>query len=159
MFVWKASAILHGIEQLLPDLYQQIQNVATSLGNSGYQEALEKSYGLIRSISIDYGVMEKAKDVFVIKGDFGWSDVGSWDEVVRLSTRDDNGNMLKGKVIVKEATKNYIDAGNRLVAAVGVEDLIIVATEDAILVCKKGKSQDVKEIVDYLRRKQMNEYL
>lgn len=159
MFVWKASAILQEIEHLLPDLYEQIQNVAKSLGNSGYQEALEKSYGLIRSISIDYGVMEKANDVFVIKGDFGWSDVGSWDEVVRLSTRDDDGNTLKGKVIIKDAVRNYIDAGNRLVAAVGVEDLIIVATEDAILVCKKGKSQDVKEIVDYVRRKQMNEYL
>ncbi|HWP81924.1 MAG TPA: mannose-1-phosphate guanylyltransferase [Bacteroidota bacterium] len=159
MFVWKASVILQEIEHLLPDLYEQIQNVAKSLGNSGYQEALEKSYGLIRSISIDYGVMEKANDVFVIKGDFGWSDVGSWDEVVRLSTRDDDGNTLKGKVIIKDAVRNYIDAGNRLVAAVGVEDLIIVATEDAILVCKKGKSQDVKEIVDYVRRKQMNEYL
>ncbi len=159
MFVWKASAILSEIEVHLPDLYAELMNVDAASDSPHYKESLEKAYGLIRSISVDYGVMEKAGNVFVIKGDFGWSDVGSWDEVVRLSPRDAEGNSLRGKVILRDALRNYIDAGDKVVAAVGVEDLIIITTDDAILVCKKGSSQDVKEVVDYIRRKQMNDYL
>lgn len=159
MFVWKTSTILNEIRIHLPDLYEQLMNVDAALDSPAYDEALEKAYGLIRSISIDYGVMEKAGNVFVIKGDFGWSDVGSWDEVVRLSAHDAQGNALRGKVIVKDSTRNFIDANGKMVAAVGVEDLIIIVTDDAVLVCKRGRSQDVKEIVDYIRRKQMNDYL
>ncbi len=159
MFVWKANAILSEIEMHLPDLYTQLMSVDAASDTPQYHDTLETAYGLIRGISVDYGVMEKAGNVFVIKGDFGWSDVGSWDEVVRLSPRDAEGNALRGKVILKDASRNYIDAGDKVVAAVGVEDLIIITTDDAILVCKKGRSQDVKEVVDYIRRKQMNDYL
>ncbi|GJQ21752.1 MAG: mannose-1-phosphate guanylyltransferase [Bacteroidia bacterium] len=160
MFVWKASAILKEIEIHLPDLYAQVNEVKQAMGSEGFEEALEKAYGLIRGISIDYGVMEKAGNVYVVKGNFGWSDVGSWDEVVRLSpNKDDQGNAIKGLAIARHSRNNYIDAGGRIVAAVGVEDLIIISTEDAVLVCRKGQSQEVKEIVDYLRRKQMNDFL
>ncbi len=93
------------------------------------------------------------------KGDFGWSDVGSWDEVVRLTPADADGNAFRGTVIAKDATNTYVDAGGRAVGLIGVDDLIVVTTDDAVLICKKDRSQDVKEIVDYLRRKQMNELL
>ena len=159
MFVWKAQSILKEIEIHLPDLHVQLKTLDQKPGTPEFKNALEQAYGLIRGISIDYGVMEKAGNVFVAKGDFGWSDVGSWDEVVRMATVDGDRNCIKGVVIAKDATGNYIDAGDKIVAAVGIEDLIIVATDDAILVCKKGRSQDVKEIVDYLRRKQMNDHL
>jgi mannose-1-phosphate guanylyltransferase len=159
MFVWKPQSILKAIEIHLPDLHAQLKTLNQKTGSPEFKSALEQAYGQIRSISIDYGVMEKAGNVFVAKGDFGWSDVGSWDEVVRLASPDADRNSIKGVVIAKDATGNYIDAGDKVVAAVGVEDLIIVVTEDAVLVCKKGRSQDVKEIVDYLRRKQMNDHL
>ena len=159
MFVWKAQSILKEIEVHLPDLHAQLKSLTQKPGSNEFKAALEQAYGLIRSISIDYGVMEKAGNVFVAKGDFGWSDVGSWDEVVRLASTDNEKNSVKGVVITKDATGNFIDAGGRVVAVVGVEDLIIVSTDDAVLVCKKGKSQDVKEIVDYMRRKQMNDQL
>ena len=120
---------------------------------------MENAYGLIRGISIDYGVMEKAGNVYVVKGDFGWSDVGSWDEVVSLTPTDTDKNALKGIVIVKDAKGNFIDAGGKVVAAIGVQDLIVVVTDDAVLICKKGQSQDVKEAVDFIRRKQMSEFL
>jgi mannose-1-phosphate guanylyltransferase len=100
--------------------------------------------------------MEKASKVFVAKGDFGWSDVGSWDEVVRLTPGDGEGNALRGTVIIKDSHRNYIDAGNKAVAMIGVDDIIVITTDDAVLICKKGRSQDVKEVVDYLRRKQIN---
>lgn len=159
MFVWKAQAILKEIEVHLPDLHTQLSSLDQKPGTAEFRNALEQAYGLIRSISIDYGVMEKAGNVFVAKGDFGWSDVGSWDEVVRLASADNDLNSTKGVVIIKDAKGNYVDAGEKVVALVGVEDLIVVTTEDAVLVCRKGQSQNVKEIVDYMRRKQMNEKL
>jgi len=159
MFVWKAQSILKEIEVHLPDLSAQLKTLDHKPGTMEFKNALEQAYGLIRNISIDYGVMEKAGNVFVARGDFGWSDVGSWDEVVRLASNDNHGNSVKGIVITKDATGNYVDAGDRVVAVVGVEDLIIVATDDAVLVCRKGQSQNVKEIVDYMRRKQMNDRL
>jgi mannose-1-phosphate guanylyltransferase len=159
MFVWKAQSILKEIEVHLPDLHAQLKTLTQKPGTNEFRSALEQAYGLIRSISVDYGVMEKAGNVFVAKGDFGWSDVGSWDEVVRLASADNEGNTTKGAVIVRDATRNYVDAGGKTVAIVGVDDLIVVSTDDALLVCKKGRSQDVKEIVDYMRRKQMNDQL
>jgi mannose-1-phosphate guanylyltransferase len=159
MFIWRTSVIRDEITQFLPDLREQLDRVAPTIGTPGYHAALELAYGVTRSISIDYGVMEKAQQVFVVRGDFGWSDVGSWDEVVRLTPVDDDGNSLRGSVIMKDAHGNYIDAGDRVIAAIGVDDLIVVSAGDALLICRKGRSQDVKEVVDYLRRKQMNELL
>lgn len=159
MFVWKAQSILKEIEVHLPDLHMQLKTLTQKPGSTEFKTALEQAYGLIRGISVDYGVMEKAGNVFVAKGDFGWSDVGSWDEVVRLASADADGNTVQGVVITKDAVRNYIDAGNKVVAVIGVQDLIVVTTEDAVLVCKKEHSQDVKEIVDYMRRKQMNDQL
>jgi mannose-1-phosphate guanylyltransferase len=159
IFMWKARVILREIELHLPDLYEQLRDVAKTIGTPGYEQTLEHAYRIIRSISIDYGIMEQAGNVFVVKGDFGWSDVGSWDEVVRLTSKDANGNSLKGLVFSLDSKNNYIDAGSKVVAALGIEDLIVIETDDALLICKKGKSQDVKEVVDYIRRKQMNDYL
>jgi mannose-1-phosphate guanylyltransferase len=159
IFVWRAGTILKEIELHLPELHEELLTVQKSIGSPNYKQVLELAYGVIRSISIDYGVMEKAGNAFVVRGDFGWSDVGSWDEVVRVTPRDGDGNSLKGKVIVRNSTNNFIDAGNKVVAAIGVNDLVIINTDDAVLICRKGESQDVKEVVDYIRRKQMNDYL
>jgi mannose-1-phosphate guanylyltransferase len=156
MFIWKANVILQEIEKYIPELSEQLVKLEQAIGTEVYQTTLERVYGVIRSISIDYGVMEKASKVFVAKGDFGWSDVGSWDEVVRLTPIDGEGNALRGTVIAKDSHRNYIDAGNKVVATIGMEDIIVVVTDDAVLICKKGRSQDVKEVVDYLRRKQIN---
>jgi len=159
MFVWKTSAILKEIEIHLPELHEQLELLKPAMQSQGFKNTLEQVYGRIRSISIDYGVMEKAGNAYVVKGDFGWSDVGSWDEVVRLLPKDDQGNSIKGLAVTRNSGNNYIDAGSRIVAAVGVDDLIIISTGDAVLVCRKGQSQDVKEIVDFIRRKQMNDFL
>jgi mannose-1-phosphate guanylyltransferase len=159
IFIWKASVILREIEMHLPDLYEQLLSIQQGIGTPVYEQTLEHAYRIIRSISVDYGIMEKAGNVFVVKGDFGWSDVGSWDEVVRLTPRDHDGNSIRGRTIVLNAKNNFIDAGEKIVAAIGVEDLIIINTDDALLICKKGSSQEVKEVVDFIRRKQMNGYL
>lgn len=159
MFVWKAGVILDQIRLRLPDLYVELMKIDHVIGNSQYQSTLELVYGLIRGISIDYGVMEKAEEVYVIPANFGWSDIGSWDEVYRVSGKDAQGNCITGTVIQKDTQNCYIYSPARMVATIGVEDLIVVSTDDAILICKRGRSQDVKDIADYLKRKQMNTYL
>jgi mannose-1-phosphate guanylyltransferase len=103
--------------------------------------------------------MEKAKHVYLIKGNFGWSDVGSWDEVFRLLGKDEHGNTVTGKTFVQGTKNTFVYSGDKFVATIDVEGLIIIVTDDAVLVCKQGESQDVKEVVDYLRRKQLNDFL
>lgn len=159
MFVWRVDAILREIGRCLPDLHEELRKVDETIGTSQYVPTLERVFGVIRGISIDYGVMEKAEAVYVIPGQFGWNDVGSWDEVYRVSGKDDNGNSINGKVIQRETANCLVFSPEKMVATVGVEDLIIINTDDALLICRRGHSQDVKEIVDHLRRKQMNEYL
>ncbi len=159
MFVWRVDVILDEIKTHLLELYDALMKLDVSLGTEKFNSTLEFVYGLVRGISIDYGVMEKAKNVLVIKGDFGWSDVGSWDEVYRIAKKDDKGNYTTGKVFLKDTNNSLVYSNDKLVATIGLDDVIVINTDDAVLVCRKGKSQEVKEIVDHLKRKQMNEYL
>jgi mannose-1-phosphate guanylyltransferase len=159
MFIWRVDTIMEEIARLLPELSSELEQVERTIGTSTFEPTLETAYRMIRGISIDYGVMEKSQGVYVIKGNFGWSDVGSWDEVYRISWKDEKGNSITGKALLQSTKNTLVHAGDKFVATIGVEDLIVIASDNAVLVCKKGESQDVKEIVDYLRRKQMNEFL
>jgi mannose-1-phosphate guanylyltransferase len=103
--------------------------------------------------------MEKADNVLVLRGDFGWSDVGSWDALWEVSPKDPSGNVLKGSVAVTGTRNSLVVARDRLVALAGVEDLIVVDTEDALLVCRRGDSQRVKELVDLLEKEGLTQYL
>jgi mannose-1-phosphate guanylyltransferase len=158
-FVWGVDVILQKLNQFIPELCQELDKVEKALGTQHYHATLEQVYGLIRGVSIDYGVMEKVDNVYIIPGKFGWSDIGSWDEVYKMSGKDDNGNSITGKVIQTDTKNSLIYTENRVIATIGVENLIIVDTGDALLICAKGRSQEVKDISDYLKRKQMNEYL
>ncbi|MGA9118461.1 MAG: mannose-1-phosphate guanylyltransferase [Bacteroidota bacterium] len=159
MFVWRNDVILSELERCIPDQFSELAKIDKAIGTPQYQQTLDLVYGMIRGISIDYGVMEKAGTVYVIPASFGWNDLGSWDEVARVSGKDDSGNTITGTVIQKDTHNSYIFSPTKVVATIGVDDLIIVNTDDALLVCRKGRSQEVKEISDYLKRKQMNDYL
>lgn len=161
MFVWKASTILNEIERFLPDLYSGLMIIKASLGKSSEAKTLSTIYKGLAAISIDYGIMEKAKDVFVIPASFGWSDVGSWDALWEISSKDGRGNALAGgSQAILESTENaLVYSPNKLVALVGMKDVIVVETKDALLICKKGRSQDVKKIVDALEAKKLTRYL
>ncbi len=159
MFVWRVSAILEEIGEHLPEVSAQLESVRPLLGTPDFAGAIERAYGTMKGISIDYGVMERARHVFVVRGDFGWSDVGSWDEVARLSATDEKGNTAHGTVVARDVRNSYISVSSRIVAAVGIEDLVVIESGDAILICRKGRSQEVKDVVDVLRRKHMNDYL
>ena len=160
MFIWRVSTILNGIAEHLPELSEELQRVDESIDTPDFPRALELAYSEMMPISIDYGVMEHADNRFVVPADFGWNDLGSWDEVARLFPKDELDNALVGEVFIRDVRNCHLStSGDRVVAAIGVEDLIVIDTEDAVLICRKGRSQEVKEVVDFLRRKNMNGYL
>ncbi|RMD88789.1 MAG: mannose-1-phosphate guanylyltransferase [Calditrichaeota bacterium] len=159
IFIWKVKTILREIEEYLPHLYDGLLEIKAALGTEKENQVIERVYCQIKSISIDYGVMEHAKNVLVLKGQFGWNDLGSWDEVYKLYPKDENENALIGQHIVIDAKGCYVDAPDKLVAVLGVNDLIVVDTKDALLICRRDRAQDVKEIVDLAKRKKLDQYL
>jgi mannose-1-phosphate guanylyltransferase len=158
IFIWSVRRILNEIEVSLPELNAALVEIRKMKGAEN-SDQFRQIYSGLRPISIDYGVMERAENVAVVKGDFSWSDIGNWAEVYRLSNKDEHGNVnLNGHVLID--TRNcMVDSGDRLVAAVGVQDLIIINTHDAILICHKDHAQDVKRVVEYMERHQMEKYL
>ena len=159
MFIWKASTVLKKFEQLLPDVYECLVRIGDAMGTEREQEVIDEVYPTIPKISIDYGIMERCRDVVTLAGDFGWNDIGSLDMLPIVRDADENGNVLYGKQVNID-TKNCILYGSdKLIATVGVEDLIVVQEKDAILVCKKDNAQDVKKIVDALGEQGMEAYL
>lgn len=160
MFIMRVSALLNGIVDHLPELADELDKLEQAIDTPEFPHALEQAYSEMRPISIDYGVMEKEEHRFVIPADFGWNDLGSWDEVARLFPRDEQENAVSGQVFLRDVKNCHISTvGNRIAAAIGVEDLIVIDTDDAVLVCRKGRSQDVKEVVDYLRKNGFTKHL
>ena len=160
MFVWRASAILSEIQKYLPSVYQVIQSIigGTRAGLT-FQQAVEKYFAAMPSISIDYGVLEKSSHVSLIPCDIGWNDVGSWQAVHEISAHDENGNTLQGKVIALDCKNSLVRAEKRLVAAIGVEDISIIETADAVLVSRNNQTQRVREIVDVLQHQGATEHI
>ncbi|MCX5852343.1 MAG: mannose-1-phosphate guanylyltransferase [Deltaproteobacteria bacterium] len=160
MFIWRVSTVLDALARFLPDTYEKMAAVADVLGTDREKEALAAAYAGVQSISIDYGVMEKADNVYVVEGDFGWSDVGSWDSLWEISAKDCNGIAAGGTVIAVDSSNSLIMSGKeKVVALVGVDDLIIVESHDALLICRRGDSQKVKDVVDELERKNLRDLL
>lgn len=160
MFIWTVRTVLSSIAEFLPDISEEMRRVSAAIDTDKFHSALEMAYREMRGISIDYGIMEQASNRFVIPADFGWNDLGSWDEVYRLHEKDADGNAVDGEAIVLDAANCHIvTSDRRIVAAIGVEDVSIIDTDDAVLVFKHGRSQNVKEIVDYLRKRNKNEFL
>lgn len=159
IFIWQVSTILQELEDKMPDLYDGLTKIDAVLGTEKEEKTVETVYRQIRSESIDYGVMEKAEKVLVLKGDFGWNDVGSWDEVHKVSKKDQHGNVLEGNCLCLDASNCLVDTPNRLTALIGVQNLIVVDTPDALLICSKEHAQEVKQVVDMMRRKKMDKYL
>lgn len=154
MFIWKASAIINEFEQHLPDIHKQIKKLRPAIGSEKQEEAIYDFYHGCTSISIDYGIMEQAENVFVVPGSFGWNDVGSWKAVYELKPKDEQGNvLLSDTVSLADASNNLIQSeSDKMIALVGVENLAVVETNKAILVCDLDNSQGVKKVVNKLRK-------
>jgi len=160
MFVWKVSRFLDELSRTMPEFYQQMLTIEAALGTSDYDRVLHEVWKDVKSQSVDYGVMEKARDVAVIPAEFGWNDVGSWATLLEILDNDEYGNVIRRAEHVGVDTSNTLIFGrDRLVATIGLHDMIIIDTGDAILVCPKDRAQEVKKIVDELKQSEKQQYL
>lgn len=151
IFVFKAETILSEIEKYSPKMYKSLMKIKEGAD-------IEKEYKKIENISIDYAVFEKTKIASVIEANFNWSDVGSFSTLPEVMEKDKKGNVIKGRVLDFDSSGSVIISDKRLVATIGLENMIVVDTEDATLVCPMDRSQDVKMIAPLLKKKKMKEY-
>ena len=160
MFVFGAQTYLSELSRLRPDMYAACQR-ALEKGHRDldFLRLDEESFRACASDSIDYAVMEHTQNAVVVPVDIGWSDVGSWDALWEISEKDEHHNVTRGDVHLRDATNTYVNAQSRFVAAVGVEDLVIVETSDAVLVATKDKVQQVTKVVDYLKAAGRQEHI
>lgn len=128
------------------------------LGTPDFERVLAECYAGFKSESVDYGIMERAKRIFTIPGSFGWDDAGSWLVLERINKSDGNGNMLRD--VVALGTENSIIVGEKkLIAAVGLKDMVVVDTGDTLMICDKAHTQDIRRVVEKLKRRDRNELL
>ncbi len=150
MFMWRASTIIRAFERHLPDIHMLMSQVSSSFNTEDEADVIEGIYRNIQSVSIDNGIMEIADNVAVIPLDVAWNDVGSWPSLHEVWGSDSNGNSCKGHFVQLVSRNCVISASDKLVALVGVEDLIVVDTPDAILVCHKDAAQQIKKFQEIL---------
>lgn len=161
MFIWKAAQALDEFKRQQPKMYEQFLALSPTVDTPDYEHKLEEIWENVEKISLDYAVMEGAEKMAVIPADFGWNDVGSWSSMYDVLKLDKAGNGIKGsqpeRVLLD--TKNTLVYSDKLVVTIGVEDLIVIETEDSLLICHKDRTQDVKEVVNHLLRTKNYKYL
>ena len=159
MFIWRVSTILKNLEEFMPDTCAGLTRISAAIGTEEQDAVLEKEFQAFKSESIDYGIMEKAHGIYILAGSFGWDDVGSWLAIERFRAQNEFKNVVEGNVITVDTKNTIIQGGKRLIAAVGVEDLVIVDTDDALLVCDKNSTGDIKKVIENLKICNRTEYL
>ena len=160
MFIWTTDSIMASFDEHQPDLMDGLYLIREAVDKPTMDEVIFDVYSKIKSLSIDYGILEVASNVCVIEADFKWNDIGSWEAVYNISDKDKNGNaVLAPDHLFLDAKNNYFFSSKKLITAIDVENLVVVETDDAILICRKDRSQRVKDLVDILRRKERYKYL
>jgi mannose-1-phosphate guanylyltransferase len=152
MFIWRVDRILAEFERQMHDFYGQLIEVATTLQTPAYEATLKHVWPRVAKQTIDYGIMEQAQAVAVISVSIGWTDVGSWGSLLTLLNADQDGNIVIGSHVGLDTHNTFTFSDKRLIATIGVQGLVIVDTDDALLVCSKDQEQAVRELVDTLQR-------
>lgn len=159
-FIWKASSILSSLEKLLPDIYENIKTSSKYFYTNEEEKAVTKAYESCNSISIDYGILEKAENTYVIPADIGWSDIGTWNSLYNVYDKDYLGNAVNGNVQIFDSSENIImgDA-KKMIVLNGVTNLCVIDTKDVLLITTKDREQEIKKITTDLSSKKLNDYL
>lgn len=153
MFIWTVSAIVKAFERHLPAVSAAMEDISPLLNTPGEVEAISRIYEEMEAISIDYGVMERADNVLSIPIDVDWNDVGSWGSLEDVWDKDESGNAGKGSVIFYESVGCIVSSPGKVATVIGAEDLIVVDTPDALMVCRKDRAQDVRQLQEILRKR------
>lgn len=159
MFVWSTKTILEQFKKYMPSTYEGLLKIKDAVGQADYTEVLNKEFPLLESQSVDYGIMEKAENIFTLAGNFGWDDVGSWLAVGRIKKNDENHNCIAGNVVSINTSDCVIQGQDKLIATVGLRDMIVVDTDDAILISSKEHAGEIKQVLAALREQGKTQYL
>ena len=164
-YVWRADSLLDAFKKHAPKIKAELDKISASIGTKDEEKTIKTSYNLMPKISIDYAVSEKARDMVVVAGDFYWTDIGDWKEVWGSSAKDNLGNVVidgdeaGGEIINIDTSDALIHKDGRLIAVIDVDNIVIVDTKDALLVCSKSRAQNVKKIVEKLEKENREELL
>jgi Mannose-1-phosphate guanylyltransferase len=150
MFVWKASVLLENMKNYLPDLYNSLMNMSRAIGTQDEEKVVEAEYKRVDGISIDFGIMEKAQNVVVLKTSLDWDDIGSWNALDKYYLKDDDNNIVNGLCSNIDTRNCIIFGDNRLIATIGINNVLVVDTGDILLICDRERDQDIKEMVRQL---------
>lgn len=160
MFVWRAGVFLKAVQEHLPDLAEGVAEIVGSSGTTDEDDVLKRVFPRLPAISVDFGVMERAENTVMVVGqDFGWNDVGSWDAWSQHQELDSAGNALQGQVLLINSRGCTVYGGQRTIGLVGLDNVIVIDSEDALLVCKREAAQDVKSLVDQLKEQGRDDLL
>ena len=159
MFVWKTSSYIQAMQNLMPEHYEILKEIGDSIGSKDYQSTLDARWEYLTPQSVDYGILEKAKNIFVVRSEFDWSDVGSWNSFYEILPKNGKGNVIRGDALVLDSKNNLVYSNTRLTAIVGIENLVIVNTDDATLIISRDRVEEVKDIVALLRKSGRDELL
>ena len=150
MFVWQARVIMDKIKRFIPETAAILEEIGGTIGTGDYDHAITRKWKTIEPISIDYGVLERSNRIYVVKADFDWNDVGSWDTVYKISDKDKSKNVVNSKGFLLRSSGNYVYTKNLKVFGLGLKNLIIVESDGALLILPRSESENIKEIVDTL---------
>ena len=159
LFVFKIAVFLDAVKQFAPALYADLRKIQAELGKPSFEQTLDTIYRAVEGISVDYGIMEHAKNIYLVEGNFVWNDLGSWESVYLNSEKDDNGNAVTGEAVIVDSKNSYVFAEKGVVALVGLDDVIVVQDGDTLLVCKRNKAEEIKKVVDQLKATGKTHYL
>jgi mannose-1-phosphate guanylyltransferase len=157
MYVWRADTFLKAVKEHASDIYTVLNRIAKDIGTSQIKSTLIAEYPKMPKISVDYAVSEKARNVVMIVADYGWTDIGDWNELWKNSPKDEVGNVIfetlqsGGQLINIDTSDALIHTNGRMVAVIDVDNIVVVDTKDALLICSKSKAQKVKQIVEALK--------
>ncbi|KRE51062.1 mannose-1-phosphate guanylyltransferase [Paenibacillus sp. Soil724D2] len=160
IFIWKVSTIRYYIKSFMPEMHDILETMKQGFNLQSRQKIIRSEFTKMPDQSIDYGIMEKAEHIYVIPCKLGWDDVGSWTALDRINDRDDDGNVIRGNILNIDTKRCIIESNNgKLIATLGIEDLIVVDTDDVTLICTKDKAQEVKLLLKALRTQKLDQYL
>ena len=160
IFVWKAATILSALERFQPAMYARIQVIAEAIGSESFTEVLDREFTAIEGTSIDYAVMERHDNVLVVEAPFQWDDVGTWQSLERIQGTDPEGNTIVGQHLGIDTTRSIIHgSGDHLLVTVGMDNFIVVHTQDATLIAHRDNDEAIRQIVQRLKEKGLDKYL
>ena len=159
IFVWRASGILKELAEHQPALARAMRHIDRLIVSRAGMDEIAKAYRKLQPVSIDNGVLERSSRAAMIRVDFDWSDVGTWSSLADVAPRDRSGNVISGRVVDLDSRNSIIYAERRLVATIGLSDMVVVETPDATLICPKDRSQDVKKVVEMLKKEGAPEHV